>query len=175
MSDSPFLNISEAYDFYRKFIFNEEHQAILTEHGFHVAGSISSINWEAFASILTGDRGKAGYGSDLDNFEVKSSVDKSSFEYQYHLNGGKVKLHDDMEVSHIFVSYSSDYKNIEVRVVEGKILKPTFESWLPGLIANYEGSNRKQRYRKSISYGFVVANGSVVLKTLDGKLVQNQV
>lgn len=172
MSDSPLLNISDAYDFYRKFIFNIEHQLILTEHGFRVAGSIASVNWEVFASILTGDRGKIGYGSDLDHFEVKSSVNKSSFEYQYHLNGGKTKLRDDMEVSHVFVSYSSDYRDIEVRIVEGKILKPIFESWLPGLIENYEGSVRKQRYRKSIPYGFVVANSKVVLKTLNGELIQ---
>lgn len=167
------LSVAEAYDFYNKFIHNEEHQNLLAKHGFSTAGSIAPVNWEVFASILTGDMGKQGYGADLDNFEVKSSVDKSSFEYQYHLNGGKTKLLDDMKVNHIFISYSADYKDITVRLVAGEVLKPTFESWMEGLIKNYEGPNRKQRYRKSIAYGFVANNSVTVLKTLNGKLVQS--
>lgn len=164
-------HLKEAFDFYRKFIYNEEHQTTLNEHGFSVAGSVASVNWEVFASILTGDKGKSGYGSDLTHHEVKSSVDGNSFEYQYHLNAGKVKLHDDMEVNHIFVSYSADYKNIEVRLLEGSKLKATFESWMPGLIENYEGKSPKQRYRKSVSYGFVKSNGVLILKTENGNLV----
>lgn len=166
-------NLEEAFEFYRKFIYNVEHQAILAKHGFHVAGSIAPINWEVFAAILTGDNGKAGYGSDLTQHEVKSSVEKSSFEYQYHLNGGRVKLQDDMKVNHIFVSYSSDYKDIEVRLVEGEKLRHFFESWMPGLIENYEGPNRKQRYRKSIPYGYVKNHGILILKAENGYLVQN--
>ncbi len=164
-------NLKEAYDFYRKFIYNQEHQVVLENHGFHVAGSVASVNWEVFASILTGDKGKEGYGSDLTHHEVKSSVDGGSFEYQYHLNAGKVKLHEDMEVNHIFISYSKDYKNIEVRLLEGGKLKDTFEKWMPGLIENYEGSTPKQRYRKSVSYGFVKTNGVLILKTESGNLV----
>ena len=167
------LSVTEAYDFYNKFIHNEEHQALLSKHGFSTAGSIAPVNWEVFASILTGDMGKQGYGADLDHFEVKSSVNRNSFEYQYHLNGGKTKLKDDMEVNHIFISYSRDYKDIEVRLVEGRVLKPIFESWMEGLVKNYEGPNRRQRYRKSIAFGLVASNGVTVLKTLNGKLVQS--
>jgi len=172
MTDTPNYHIAEAYEFYRKFIYNAEHQALLNEHGFSSAGSIASVNWEVFASILTGDQGKQGYGSDLLHYEVKSSVNGNSFEYQYHLNGGKAKLLDDMIVDHIFVSYSSDYKDIEVRLVKGSLLKPTFETWMPGLIENYAGETRKQRYRKAISFGFVKANGLLICKTRDGSLVQ---
>lgn len=164
-------NLQPAYDFYRRFIYNAEHQAILTQHGFHVAGSIAPKNWEVFSAILTGDEGKEGYGADLQHHEVKSSIDGNSFEYQYHLNGGRVKLQDDMKVNHIFVSYSKDYKDIEVRLVPGETLKSTFESWLPGLIKNYEGPNRRQRYRRSIPYGFVKKNGTLILRTEDGNLV----
>lgn len=163
--------LDEAYNFYKRFIYNVEHQAILREQGFHVAGSIASVNWEVFASILTGDKGKEGYGSDLTHHEVKSAIDGGSFEYQYHLKAGKVKLNEDMEVNHIFISYSPDYKDIEVRLLKGQILKQTFESWLPGLIENYEGATPKQRYRKSVSYGFVKTNGVLILKTEDGNLV----
>lgn len=166
-------HLKEAYDFYRKFIYNKEHQRTITERSFHVAGSVAPVNWEVFASLLTGDKGKEGYGADLTNHEVKSSVEGNSFEYQYHLNAGRVKLHDDMRVNHIFISYSSDYKNIEVRLVEGAKLRATFESWMPGLVKNYEGETPRQRYRKSISYGFVKANGVLILKTQDGDLVQS--
>lgn len=166
-------HIDDAYNFYRKFIYNTEHQAILHAHNFHIAGSIHSINWEVFASILTGDTGKGGYGSDLTNHEVKSSVGKNSFEYQYHLNGGRQKLADDMQVNHIFVSYSPNYENIEVRLVHGSDLRAIFERWLPGLIENYEGENRRQRYRKSIPYGFVKQHGVLILETQQGQLVKS--
>jgi hypothetical protein len=166
-------HLKEAYEFYRKFIYNVEHQTILNEHSFNVAGSIAPKNWEVFASILTGDKGKSGYGSDLTRHEVKSSVDGNSFEYQYHLNAGKVKLHDDMGVNHVFISYSSNYKDVEVRLVKGEKLKETFEKWLPGLVENYEGPTPRQRYRKSVSFGFVKSNGVLILKTRDGNLVDS--
>jgi hypothetical protein len=164
-------NIQAAYEFYRKFIYNKEHQALLTENNFHIAGSVHPINWELFSAVLTGDKGKDGYGSDLNNYEVKSSVGRNSFEYQYHLYGGRAKLADDMKVSHIFISYSPDYRDIEVRLVEGDKLKDLFESWEDGLIKNYEGPNRRQRYRKSISFGRVERSGRLILKTKDGRLV----
>lgn len=163
-------NLEAALEFYRAFINNSSHQAILKELGFPIAGSISPVNWEAFAAILTGDRSKDGYGSDLENHEVKSAVIGGSYEYQYHLNGGQTKLLEDMRVNHIFITYSIDYKNIEVRILSGAVLKPTFEAWLPGLIENYNGSSPRQRYRKSISSGFVKKNGKLILKTLEGEL-----
>jgi hypothetical protein len=144
----------------------------LREHHKHIAGSVPSIYWELFGAILTGDKGKEGYGSDLEHHEVKSSVDRASFEYQYHLHGGKQKLVDDEKVDHVFISYSPDYKDIDVRVVKGSALKDRFKSWMPGLVANYEGDARRQRYRKSISYGTVVKNGAVVMQVRQGELVQ---
>ena len=165
------FNIQEAYDFYRKFIYNTEHQQILRDHDFSIPGSVAPVNCEVFASILTGDNGKLGYGSDLNHFEVKSAISNSGFEYQYHLNGGKTKLLDDMVVDHIFVSYSKDYSNIVVRIVPGSELKEIFESWMPGLIANYEGENPRQRYRKGFPFGLVKSRGRIILETIEGRLV----
>jgi len=165
-------NLESAFDFYRRFIYNEELQVILAKHNFHSAGSVPSKIWEVFAAILTGDEGKGGYGSDLTNHEVKSAKNGASFEYQYHLKAGKVKLEEDMTVNHIFISYSPDYKDVVVRLVEGSKLKEKFEEWRPGLIKNYDGPKPKQRYRKNISYGFVKANGVLILKTQDGDLVE---
>ena len=36
-------NIQAAYEFYRKFIYNKEHQALLTENNFHIAGSFTRL------------------------------------------------------------------------------------------------------------------------------------
>lgn len=165
-------NLKEAHEFYSKFIYNEELQAILAKHNFHAAGSVPSKLWEVFAAILTGDDGKGGYGADLKHHEVKSAKNGGSFEYQYHLKAGKVKLEEDMTVNHIFISYSPDYKNVDVRMVEGSKLKEKFEEWRPGLIKNYDGPDPKQRYRKSVANGFVKKNGVLILKTQDGNLVK---
>ncbi|MEK7133790.1 MAG: hypothetical protein AAB804_01830 [Patescibacteria group bacterium] len=163
-------NSKDAYNFYKKFIYNEEKQSLFKQHNLPIAGSIPSIDWELFGAILTGDDHKTRYGSDLEHHEIKSSVGVSSFEYQYHLHGGIQKLADDMKVDHIFISYSPDYKNIEVRMIEGAALKEKFESWLPGLKANYEGANRKQRYRRSIAYGIVKRIGKTIMKVEGGEL-----
>ncbi len=144
---------------------------MLRKHHKHVAGSVPSIYWELFGAILTGDKGKEGYGSDLEHHEVKSSVQGASFEYQYHLNAGKQKLLEDINVDHVFVSYSPDYKDIDVRLVKGSALKERFDSWMPGLIANYEGETRRQRYRKNIPYGVVARSGELMMQVRQGELV----
>ena len=166
--------VSKAYDFYKKFIYNEELQGLLRKHQRHVAGSVPPIYWELFGAILTGDKGKDGYGSDLEHHEVKSSVGSNSFEYQYHLHGGKQKLIEDANVDHVFISYSPDYKDIDVRLVKGAALKEKFESWMPGLVKNYNGKNRRQRYRKSISFGTVSKLGKVILRVRDGESVATE-
>lgn len=163
--------LTQAYDFYKKFIYNEELQALLREHHRHVAGSVPAIYWELFGAILTGDKGKDGYGSDLEHHEIKSSVQGASFEYQYHLHGGKQKLIEDANVDHVFISYSPDYKDIDVRLVKGSVLKEKFDSWMSGLIANYEGEARKQRYRKNIPYGTVTKTGKLIMQVRQGELV----
>lgn len=170
MAKTPTYHIKDAYDFYRKFIHNEELQTLLKKHKRHVAGSVPSIYWELFGAILTGDKGKDGYGSDLEHYEIKSSVEGASFEYQYHLHGGKQKLIEDTQVDHIFFSYSPDYKDVDVRLVKGDELRPKFDSWMPGLVKNYNGKNRKQRYRKSISFGMVKAKGKLILQVRGGVL-----
>jgi len=170
MAKTPIYHTKKAYAFYCKFIRNEELQALLREHKRHVAGSVPPIYWELFGAILTGDKGKAGYGSDLEHHEVKSSVEGASFEYQYHLHGGKQKLVEDTRVDHVFISYSRDYENVDVRLVKGNDLKEKFNGWMPGLIKNYNGKNRKQRYRKSISFGTVKSKGKLILQVRKGTI-----
>ena len=165
------FNIHEAYDYYDQHINRQERFNLLEQHNLSVAGSVPNIDWELFGAILTGDKGKRGYGADLDQHEIKSAVLGNSFEYQYHLYGGEAKLNEDMLVDHIFISYSPDYQNVVVRLVAGIELASLFESWRPGLIANYTGENRKQRYRKSIAYSTVVKKGNILMQIQDGQLV----
>ncbi len=164
--------LGDAHEFYKKFIYNDEKQTLLKKHNLPVAGSVPSCDWELFGAILTGDAHKERYGSDLLNHEIKSSVYGASFEYQYHLHGGKKKILDDMKVNHIFFSYSPDYRNVEVRAMKGAALKKKFKAWVPGLEANYKGPNRKQRYRRSISFGIVKKEGKLIMKLEQGELVQ---
>lgn len=168
------FHFGDAYDFYKKFIFNKEKQELLKGHGLHVAGSVPSVDWELFGSILTGDLGKKGYGSDLKEHEIKSAIDGASFEYQYHLHGGQQKLKEDMGVKHLFISYSPDYKNLDVRILPGEQLTERFSSWLPKLIENYSGPNHKQRYRKNVPFGFVKENGTLVMRIREGKVVKQE-
>jgi len=165
------LNIIEAFEYYDKHINRQERFKLLLIHKLRVPGSIHSIDWELFGSILTGDIGKYGYGSDLTNHEVKSAKEGSAFEYQYHLNTGEIKLRDDKSVEHIFISYSPDYKNVVVRKVAGYELADIFASWEEGLRANYTGSTRKQRFRRSISYQTIVKKGEIVMQIKNCQLI----
>jgi hypothetical protein len=118
---------------------------------------------------LLKDRARRGDGADLKNHEVKSATTGSSFEYQYHRNHGLDKLTDDRNVNHIFVSRSKDYMNVEVWLVERTKMIPIFDRWLPELIQNYETAGR-QRFRRSVTYGFVKSQGTLLLEISSGEL-----
>lgn len=165
------FKVKDAYNFYQKFIHNEELQKLLHSYELHVAGSVPSVNWELFGAILTGDKGRKGYGSDLKKHEIKSALSNASFEYQYHLRGGQKKLIEDMEVKHLFISYSPDYKDVVVRILPGEALKEKFIAWLPKLVENYEGLKPKQRFRRSIAFGLVKKSGVSIMQIKGGKLV----
>ena len=167
------LNIKDAYQYYFKHINRIERFELLEAHQLPVAGSVPSIDWELFGSILTGSKGTPGYGADLENYEVKSATEGSSFEYQYHLHGGISKLEEDMQVDHIFISYSSNYRDVTVRLVKGEALVAEFESWRAGLIENYSGESPKQRYRKSIAFGLIQELGQVIVQIEDGVLIES--
>lgn len=165
-------NIDKAYDFYKKHIYDIEKFRLLREHNFKVAGSVSSVLWELFAAIITGNKGNGNnIGADLRGWEVKSAVNGGSFEYQYHLNTGAQKLNEDKLVNHIFCSYSSTYSEVQVYGMPGTELgKEYFDPWLPEYTANYNtntsapAQTRRQRFRKSIPHGHITRNGLLILK-----------
>lgn len=175
------LQFRAAFAFYQAHINRTDFFNLLKEHNLKTSGSVPSITWELFGSILTGRSGKSGYGADLDGIEVKSAIAGSSFEYQYHLNTGLEKLKEDQIVDHIFCSYSADYQSFQVYHVKGKVASPLFLKWIPQYLKNYnkaddattvEASERRQRFRKSISYGWVSKNGRLVMEVKDGRLVR---
>ncbi|MEL7224415.1 MAG: hypothetical protein AAGL17_06030 [Cyanobacteria bacterium J06576_12] len=171
----PNLYVSEAYSFYRQFIldYSRDKKAIYKQYGFSLQGSVGSKDWEVFAAILMGDRASPGDGADLENYEVKSAINGTSFEYQYHRNRGLEKLRDESTVDHLFIARSRTYTDIEVWLVDRVLLLPIFERWLPELEQNYLTEGR-QRFRRSVTYGFVAENGKRLLEVKNGVLVEGQ-
>jgi hypothetical protein len=171
MTRVPTLQVQEAYSFYKTYIldYSRDKAEIYERYGFSLQGSVGSKDWEVFAAILLNDRARRGDGADLMNYEVKSAVIGGSFEYQYHRNRGLDKLTDDRDVDHIFVSRSESYTNVEVWLIERNKMISTFDRWLPELLQNYETAER-QRFRRSVTYGFVRSQGIRLLEISDGAL-----
>lgn len=168
--------IREAYDLYQKHIYDKDKMALLKSHGFSIPGVVPAVMWELFGSILTGCSRAGNTGADLNGWEVKSAKEGCSFEYQYHLHSGRDKLLEDCTVKHLYCSYSPDYANVTVRYISGSSLAPYFfNKWLPEYDENYDvtlpNNQRRQRFRRAIPFGHVVANGTLVLVIRDGVLV----
>ncbi|HEG0621217.1 TPA: hypothetical protein SB604_002656 [Yersinia enterocolitica] len=165
--------LDDAYSFYANHIYDEEIINLLQQHNLKVAGYVPSVIWELFGSILTGRKGNGITGADLQGWEVKSSTWGGSFEYQYHLNTGEHKLHEDCVVNHLFCSYSPNYREVVVKVIPGPELKERFfDVWLPEYLTNYDrtalSTARRQRFRKAIPFGFVQQNGRTLLEVRGG-------
>jgi hypothetical protein len=165
------LQVQEAYSFYKTSIlgYSQNKARAYEQYGFSLQGSIGSKDWEVFSAILLDDKARIGDGADLEHYEVKSATTGSSFEYQYHRNHGLDKLTEDRNVDHIFVARSKDYTNVEVWWVERTKMVPVFDKWLPALVENYETAGR-QRFRRSVTYGFVRAHGTLLLEISFGEL-----
>lgn len=168
----------EAYRFYQRHILDSEKISLLENYHLPVAGSVPSVLWELLGCLVTGKTGAGTTGADLQGWEVKSAKARGSFEYQYHLNTGLSKLHEDCEVNHLFFSYSETYKDVVVRAMRGQDLAlPYFQEWIPKYNMNYDPNaprnQRRQRFRKSIPYGYVQNNGALVLRIKDGILLEH--
>lgn len=169
-------SIDKAYELYTRHIYDEEKIALLTENNLKTAGSVSSVLWELFGSVLTERSGSGLIGADLLGWEVKSAKEGGSYEYQYHLNTGAAKLKEDCGVNHLFCTYSETYKDVTVRAMRGHDLaEKYFKSWEPDYLKNYDSlvpsSQRRQRFRKNISFGYIEKNGVLVLEIKDGRLI----
>ncbi len=168
------LGVEAAFDFYQRFIlqYSQDKAAIYACYSFSLQGSVGSKDWEVFAAILLGDRARPGDGADLIKHEVKSAVTGNSFEYQYHKHHGIEKLAADKTIDHVFIVRNETYTDVEVWLVDRVHLVPLFERWLPELQVNYE-TDARQRFRKSVGYGFVRQYGWKLLTIVAGELVDS--
>ena len=169
--------IDDAFGFYSKHINDEEKFSLTRQHNLKIAGSVPSVLWEVFGAILTGRSGAGNTGADLVGWEVKSAKSPGSFEYQYHLNTGTEKLKEDCLVNHLFCSYSETYQDVSVKAIGGEELaEHFFRRWMPQYEKNYGASvpanQRRQRFRKSISFGYVEEHGTTILKIKDGAILE---
>ncbi|MCD9530676.1 hypothetical protein [Photobacterium carnosum] len=161
--------VDQAYDLYKKHIYDAEKVRLLKENNLKVAGHVHSVIWELFAAILTGRKAEGITGADLLGWEVKSAKDGGSFEYQYHRNSYLSKLDEDCKVNHLYCSYGTDYSSLEVRAMRGDELNGEMSDWKALCIENY--NQGKLRFRKSINYGYVKQHGLLVLTICQSELV----
>ncbi|MBU0654001.1 MAG: hypothetical protein KJ914_02595 [Gammaproteobacteria bacterium] len=168
--------IDEAFQFYQRHILDEEKLGLLKAHNLKVTGSVPSVIWELFGAILTGRSSTGVTGADLSGWEIKSAKTGASYEYQYHLNTGTHKLEEDLQVNHLFCTYSDTYTDVVVRAMQGLELASYFSKWQPEYQTNYDKSvpstQRRQRFRRNIPAGFVKTNGVLILEIRDGALVE---
>lgn len=130
------------------------------------AGTAMPSDWEVFASILLKDVGqKLSAGIDLTNYEVKSAVEGSSYEYQYHKNTGKQKLAGDLKVGHLFFAHADNLRRVNLRYAHGSQMNAFFGKWFDEYPDPYP-----QRYRKSIPFGWVEKNGTLLMTMTDGEV-----
>ena len=170
--------IDDAFNFYKKHLYDQEKISLLQRNNLKTAGSVAPVMWELFGSVLTGRSGTGSLsGADLNGWEVKSAKEGGSFEYQYHLNTGAEKLKKDRVINHLFCTYSETYKNVVVRAISGKNLaSPFFNAWEPDYFKNYDiavsASTRRQRFRKNIPVRYVETQGYVILRIIDGVIIE---
>lgn len=171
MTEKQRFHIADAFSFYEQFIlkYSQNKAQIYKRYGFTLQGSIGSRDWEVLAAILLDDRARVGGGADLMNYEIKSAVIGNSFEYQYHKNTGIKKLNADKMVDHVFISRNETYTHVAVWLVGRAHLIPIFDRWRPELESNYESITR-QRFRRSVSHGFVCQHGQKIFSISEGQL-----
>lgn len=130
-----------------------------------------SEDWELFASILVRDRGmRTQSGLDLEKYEVKSANYASAFEYQYHRNSWQEKLATDRSAGHLFISHRDLLRLVEVRYCDGSDLRGFFDAWEA---ESPYSDQRQQRFRRSVPFGWVHENATLLLRIEDGEVTDD--
>lgn len=110
-------NVQKAYEYYKTCILAhyEQKRPFYEDRRVSTNGIVKNSDWEVFAGILVDDHGTGkSSGSDLQYHEVKSVSGRSSYEYQYHRKKGLQKVEQDKTVDHVLISYSNNYRNLDV-------------------------------------------------------------
>ena len=132
---------------------------------------VMSEDWEIFASILLKSMGSASRsGPDLAEYEVKSAVDGSSFEYQYHRNSWEAKLAADRRAGHVFIWHRDELSHVEVWFCKGSDLEDQFDKWEA---ENPYANRQQQRFRKNVGASWVKENATPLLCVVNGEAVDD--
>lgn len=174
-------NAKLAHEFYYKYIYQENLELdYLCSHYNFESKAPYSWKWEIFGAMLVGDRKKVAVnnehkGADLANHEIKSSKDTGAFEYQYHLDSWKEKIQEDSKVTHIYISYSNNYRDVVVRSLPGSKLKEQLDEWAAELQFYWKDDTNQRisnkRFRKQIPYERVRSEGKIICTIKDSDLI----
>jgi len=163
----------KAFYFYKEHILKavEYLSPLLERHHLKKKVRVPSWKWELFSAILFGDTAENAIYTDLSNHEVKSAKEKSAFEYLYYRKKWKGKLHKEMNINHVYISYQIGFKDIDVRLVRGQQIADIFKSWEPEIEEFYSIKKKKRRsprIRKNVSFKTVKKTGKLMFKIRNG-------
>ncbi|HYT42955.1 MAG TPA: hypothetical protein VEP90_11465, partial [Methylomirabilota bacterium] len=159
-----------AYDFYDKFLYNEEKQKVYIRRGFPLAKMISSTDWEAMGSELVNENKSGLHGVDLITTEVKSAVYGEGFKFDMHCHSAEEKIKNASKVKYLFFSYSLDCRDVEVRIGEGELFKDYFDKWLLQYM-KYKEIYPTKRFQRSIGFNVVKKRCNMVMEIKNRQLV----
>ncbi len=168
---TPQLELKESLKFFDEFMHAplQGKRRVYEARNIRLGSAVTSSDWEVFASLLVNKKGNGTVsGVDLGEFEVKSAMNDGGYEYQYHKETGLSKLSKDATVGHLFFNHSDFLNNVELRYVHGSDAnKQHFSVWAKNYPDPYP-----QRYRNSISFGWVKKHAKLLFQIKNGKLVQ---
>ena len=168
---------TSAYEYYKKSILNEEEQSLHKKRNIHYLVPHTRI--EVFGGELVNENGNGKrFGWDLENYDVKSSKFGYHFGFDYYCNNGPLKLKEGVDKGYIFFSYNYNYRDVQVRFMEGIQLKAEyFDVWEPEFQKLEEhklkprGKRGKLALQKRVEYEFVEKNGVLVMEIKNGNLI----
>lgn len=163
------LELNDSMKFFSEFMYLplQGKRRVYEERNIRLGSAVAASDWEVFASLLVNEKGNGKVsGVDLNEFEVKSAMNNGSYEYQYHKETGISKLIKDISVGHLFFNHSNFLNTVELRYVHGSEAQAEhFSTWFKNYPNPYP-----QRYRNSISFGWVAKHANLLLVIKDGKI-----
>jgi hypothetical protein len=73
-----------------------------------------------------------------------------------------------MEVGHLFFDYFQNFREVDLRYAHGSAMMPFFEEWLRDYPDPYP---KNTRYRKRITYDWVIENGTLLMTIKNGEVI----
>ena len=155
-------NCLAAYTFFRNHIYNEDKQQVYLRRGFPLARMIPPHDWECLGAELINENKNGHYGQDLKTCDVKSAVYGQAFGWDFHYVSAIDKINQALELNYIFVTYSLNLKDIEVRVGTGEQFRDFFDKWR-NQYADYSKKYPTKRFQRSIPFKAVKERGEIIL------------